>query len=48
MGVPHDLAIASLRFSFGWQNSAGDVNRALEVLPGVAAKVRNLAEALRR
>jgi cysteine desulfurase len=48
MGVPHDLAVASLRFSFGWQNTAADVDRALEVLPGVVEKVRALAEALKR
>jgi cysteine desulfurase len=48
MGVPHDLAVASLRFSFGWQNTMADVERALEVLPGVVAKVRALAQALKR
>jgi cysteine desulfurase len=48
MGVAHDLAVASLRFSFGWQNTAADVDRALEVVPGVVAKVRGLAAVLRR
>jgi cysteine sulfinate desulfinase/cysteine desulfurase-like protein len=48
MGVPHDLAVASLRFSFGWQNTMADVERALEILPGVVDKVRALAEALKR
>jgi cysteine desulfurase len=48
MGVPHDLAVASLRFSFGWQNTPADVDRALEVLPAVVSKVRGLAEVLKR
>jgi cysteine desulfurase len=48
MGVPHDLAVASLRFSFGWQNTADDVDRALTVLPGVVGKVRELAGVLKR
>jgi cysteine desulfurase len=48
MGVPHELAVASLRFSFGWQNTMADVEQALAVLPGVVAKVRGLREALSR
>jgi cysteine desulfurase len=48
MGVPHDLAVSSLRFSFGWQNTMADVERALDVLPGVVSRVRELAEALKR
>jgi cysteine desulfurase len=48
MGVPLDLAIASLRFSFGWQNTVADVDRALEVLPAVVTKIRGLAEVLKR
>lgn len=48
MGVPHELAVASLRFSFGWQNTMADVEQALAVLPGVVAKVRGLREALAR
>jgi cysteine desulfurase len=48
MGVPQDLAVSSLRFSFGWQNTMADVERALEVLPGVVGKVRALGAALAR
>jgi cysteine desulfurase len=48
MGVPPDLAIASLRFSFGHENTMADVERALAVLPGAVANVRALGEALRR
>ena len=48
MGVPDALAVASLRFSFDTRNTMDDVNGALEKLPKVVAKVRSLAEVLRR
>ena len=48
MGVPHDLAIATLRFSFGTQNTMADVERLLDVLPRVVAKVRDLGKVLGR
>jgi cysteine desulfurase len=48
MGVPHDLAVATLRFSFGTQNTMEDVQRTLDVLPRVVAKVRDLNAALGR
>jgi len=48
MGVPHDLAVATLRFSFGTQNTMEDVERALDVLPRVVAKVRDVNAALGR
>jgi cysteine desulfurase len=48
MGVPHDLAVATLRFSFGVQNTMDDVTAVLERLPRVVAKVRDLRKALGR
>jgi cysteine desulfurase len=48
MGVPHDLAVATLRFSFGVQNTMDDVTTVLERLPRVVAKVRDLRRALGR
>jgi cysteine desulfurase len=48
MGVPVDLAIGSLRFSFGRQNTRADVDRVLDALPGIVGKVRKLSEALGR
>jgi cysteine desulfurase len=48
MGVEHDLAVATLRFSFGRQNTMDDVGHALDVLPRVVAKVRSLRRALAR
>jgi len=48
MGVPQDVAIATLRFSFGTQNTMADVERLLDVLPRVVAKVRDLGKVLGR
>lgn len=48
MGVAHDVAVATLRFSFGRQNTMADVQRALEILPRVVAKVRDLRRVLSR
>ena len=48
MGLPRELGVAALRFSFGKQNSAADVRRVTEELPGAVAKIRRLAGALGR
>lgn len=48
MGVPWDRAIASLRFSFGKQNTAEDVEYVIGQLPKVVEKVRSLAGVLGR
>ena len=43
MGVPPELARGSLRFSLGRENSDADVERLLEVLPGVVERMRSLS-----
>jgi cysteine desulfurase len=48
MGVPRELALGTIRFSFGRESSQGDVDRAAEVVPAVVAKVRKLAGVLGR
>jgi len=48
MGVPRDLALGAIRFSFGHESTAEDVDRVCEVMPGVVAKVRQLANLLGR
>jgi cysteine desulfurase len=48
MSVPRDLALGAVRFSFGRGSSQADVDRALEVMPSVVAKVRKLAGVLGR
>jgi cysteine desulfurase len=48
MGVPRDLAVAAVRFSFWKTNTMEDVEYVAEKLPGVIAKVRKVSEALGR
>jgi cysteine desulfurase len=48
MGVPRDLALGAIRFSFGRQSTLEDVERVAEVMPAVVAKVRKLAGVLGR
>ncbi|HUK21453.1 MAG TPA: cysteine desulfurase family protein [Gemmatimonadales bacterium] len=48
MGVPHDLGVATLRFSFGRENTADDVAAVLAALPRIVEKVRGLTAELRR
>jgi len=48
MGVSRELAIAALRFSFARTSAAADVDRVIEELPRITAKVRKLAGVLGR
>jgi cysteine desulfurase len=48
IGMPRDLALGVLRFSFGHETTEADVAQAAEVMPGVVAKVRQLATVLGR
>lgn len=48
MGVPRDLALGTIRFSLGRESTSNDVDRAVEVVPTVVAKVRKLAGVLGR
>ncbi|MFL5493355.1 MAG: cysteine desulfurase family protein [Gemmatimonadales bacterium] len=48
MGVPRELALGAIRFSFGRESTEADVERVAEVMPGVVAKVRRLAGVLGR
>jgi len=48
MGVSRDLALGTIRFSFGRENTIQDVERAAEVVPVVVEKVRKLAGVLGR
>jgi cysteine desulfurase len=43
IGLPHELAHGSLRFSMGRSTTAADVDRLLEVLPPVVAKLRAMS-----
>src|SRR5437899_1910969 len=48
MGVPRDLGIAALRFSFGRDNTAEDVDALIAALPKIVEKVRALSAVLHR
>jgi cysteine desulfurase len=48
MGVPRDLGVAALRFSFGRDNSLEDVDGVVAALPKIVEKVRALAAVLHR
>ena len=48
MGVPRELALGAIRFSFGRESTEDDVERVAEAMPGVVAKVRRLAGVLGR
>lgn len=40
MGLDRDVAVGAVRFSLGYDTTEGDVDRALAVVPGVAARLR--------
>ena len=48
MGVPRDLGVAALRFSFGKDSSLEDVEALAAVLPKIVEKVRSLSTVLHR
>jgi cysteine desulfurase len=48
MGVPRELGVSALRFSFGKDSSAEDVEAVAQVLPKIVEKVRSLSAVLHR
>src|SRR5213595_1493432 len=48
MGVPRELGVAALRFSFGRDNTLEDVEAVIGALPKIVDKVRALAAVLHR
>src|SRR6266508_6177850 len=48
MGVPRELGVAALRFSFGKDNTLEDVEAVIGALPKIVDKVRALAAVLHR
>jgi cysteine desulfurase len=48
MGVPHDLGVAALRFSFGKDSTPEDVQAVEAAIPKIVAKVRSLSTVLHR
>ena len=48
MGVPRELGVAALRFSFGRENTPDDVDAVIAALPKIVEKVRALSAVLHR
>jgi cysteine desulfurase len=48
MGVPRELGVAALRFSFGKENTGEDVETVIDAIPKVVGKVRALSAVLHR
>jgi cysteine sulfinate desulfinase/cysteine desulfurase-like protein len=48
MGVPPELGVTALRFSFGKDSSLDDVEAVSAALPRVVEKVRSLSAVLHR
>lgn len=48
IGVPQELGVAALRFSFGRENTAADVDAVIAALPKAVEKVRALGAVLQR
>lgn len=47
LGLSPEQAHGSLRFSLGWENTEEDVERVLEVLPGIVARLRAISPLLK-
>ena len=48
MGVPRELGVAALRFSFGKDSSVEDVDAVIGAMPKIVEKVRQLSAVLHR
>jgi cysteine desulfurase len=48
MGLPPEIARASLRFSLGKQNTPDDVQFALDLVPNTVARLRELSPVYNR
>jgi cysteine desulfurase len=47
MGIPHERAHGSLRFSLGKWTRDEDIDRVIEVLPGIVARYRRMSPLLK-
>lgn len=43
LGLPHEIAHGSIRFSFSKYNTEADVKKVLEVMPGIVEKLRKMS-----
>ena len=47
LGLSHEQAYSSLRFSLGWESTEEEIDRVIEVLPRVVAKLRSVSPLLK-
>ncbi|MCD5412567.1 MAG: cysteine desulfurase NifS, partial [Dehalococcoidia bacterium] len=47
LGLPHELAHGSLRFTMGLYTTEEDIGRVLEVLPPIVARLRAMSPLLK-
>ena len=43
MGIPHEVAQSSLRFSLGWANTEEEIDTVLEILPRIVQRLRDMS-----
>lgn len=43
LGLPHEIAHGSIRFSLSKYNNEEDINKVINILPGIVEKLRNLS-----
>jgi cysteine desulfurase len=48
LGLPHELAHSSLRFSMGLYTTEEDIDRVLEALPPIVARLRAMSPLLKK
>jgi cysteine desulfurase len=48
MGVDRALALGTIRFSLGHETTAAELNRVVEIFPGIVERVRRLGVSLGR
>lgn len=48
VGLPHEIAHGSLRFSLGKQTTEAEIDKVIEVLPGIVAKLRAMSPLYRK
>jgi len=43
IGLPIELAKGSVRFSLGWDNTAEEIDKVIDVLPGIVNRLRDIS-----
>src|SRR5947207_8279683 len=43
IGLPVEVAKGSIRFSLGWDNTAEEIDKVIDVLPGIVSRLRDIS-----